>query len=89
MAVRINLTVDDDIPELLTQLAGSERKRGEYLSIKLRELFDGERIRKEDASMQNEFVMDSIRSANLRIESLEIEIAKLHKKIKEVERKIA
>lgn len=32
MAERLNLSVDDGIGDLLSQLAGGERKRGEYLS---------------------------------------------------------
>lgn len=30
--VRLNLMVDESVPDLLTQLAEGERKRGEYLS---------------------------------------------------------
>ena len=32
MAERLNLSVDDGVGDLLSQLAGGERKRGEYLS---------------------------------------------------------
>ena len=32
MSTRINLSVDEDVPDKLTDLAGSERKRGQYLS---------------------------------------------------------
>ena len=39
--VRMNLTVDDDIPDKLSALAGSERKRGAYLSEIVRQLYNG------------------------------------------------
>ncbi len=38
MGERLNLAVDDGIGELLTQLAGGERKRGQYLSDLVRGL---------------------------------------------------
>lgn len=34
---RINLTVGVDVPDLLTQLAGGERARGEYITRLVRE----------------------------------------------------
>lgn len=38
MSIRLNLSVDDDIPDKLSALAGGERKRGEYLSELVRTL---------------------------------------------------
>ena len=38
MAERLNLAVDEGIGELLTQLAGGERRRGAYLSDVVRGL---------------------------------------------------
>lgn len=35
---RLNLAVDEDIPDLLTALAGGERRRGRYLSDVIRGL---------------------------------------------------
>ena len=40
--VRMNLSVEDDIPDLLTELSGSERKRGEYLTRIIRQLHAGQ-----------------------------------------------
>lgn len=39
MGVRLNLNVDDDIPAMLTELAGGERKRGEKVSEIVRDLY--------------------------------------------------
>lgn len=36
MSERLNLSVDDGVSDLLSQLAGGERKRGEFLSKLLR-----------------------------------------------------
>lgn len=39
---RINLLVGEDVPDKLTQLAGGERKRGEYLTQLVRAIHEGE-----------------------------------------------
>ena len=39
MGVRLNLNVDDDIPAMLTALAGGERKRGDKVSEIVRDLY--------------------------------------------------
>lgn len=40
MSERINLVIEDGIGDLLTELAGSERKRGEWLSKMVRAMHD-------------------------------------------------
>lgn len=40
--VRINLVVGADIPGKLTELAGSERKRGEYITRLVRAVHSGQ-----------------------------------------------
>ena len=39
---RINLVVGADVPDLLTALAGGERKRGEYITQLVRAVYAGE-----------------------------------------------
>lgn len=39
VGVRLNLNVDDDIPAMLTELAGGERKRGDKVSELVRALY--------------------------------------------------
>ena len=39
--VRMNLTVEDGVPAMLAEMAGGERKRGEYLSRVVRQLYAG------------------------------------------------
>ena len=41
MSVRMNMIVDDDIPAMLTELAGGERKRGEKISELVRAVYEG------------------------------------------------
>lgn len=41
--VRINLVVGDDVPSMLTELAGGERKRGDYVTTLIRAVHAGER----------------------------------------------
>lgn len=42
MSIRLNLLVDDDIPEMLTALAGSERKRGQKVSELVRAVYESQ-----------------------------------------------
>ena len=42
MQKRLNLVVDEDVSEMLAQLAGGERKRGAYLSSVIRSLHVGQ-----------------------------------------------
>ena len=44
MTERINLSVENGTGDLLTRLAGGERKRGQYLADLLRSIERGERI---------------------------------------------
>jgi hypothetical protein len=39
--IRMNLTVEDDVPAKLAELAGGDRKRGDYLSHVVRQLYTG------------------------------------------------
>lgn len=39
---RINLSVGKDIPDKLSELAGGERKRGEYLTQLVRSIYAGQ-----------------------------------------------
>lgn len=48
MAERLNLSVDDDIPDLLSRMAGGERKRGEYLSKLVKGMAQHQGISGED-----------------------------------------
>lgn len=42
MPTRLNLIVGDDIPSLLSKIAGGERKRGEYITRLVRSVYAGE-----------------------------------------------
>ena len=44
MSERLSLMVDQDVPGLLTELAGGERKRGEYLSKLARAVYENDRM---------------------------------------------
>lgn len=43
MVERLNLTVDDGIGDMLTELAEGERKRGQWLSTLVRSMYDQRR----------------------------------------------
>ena len=40
MSIRLNLIVDDEVPAMLTELAGGERKRGERVSELVRAVYE-------------------------------------------------
>lgn len=44
MSERLSLMVDQDVPGLLTQLAGGERRRGEYVSKMARAIYENDRL---------------------------------------------
>ena len=39
--IRMNLKVGADVPGMLAELAGGDRKRGEYLTTVIRQLYSG------------------------------------------------
>ena len=43
--IRLNLLVEDDVPAMLTELAGGERKRGEKVSALVRALYEARAAR--------------------------------------------
>lgn len=53
--VRMNLTVEPDVPEMLAELAGSRLKMGSYLSSLIRRLHSGESI-ESDKSLASRII---------------------------------
>lgn len=76
---RLNLTVAEDVPDLLTELAGGERKRGDYLTDLVREL-----AQREDAPPEE--VIEGLR---LQVVGLAGLVGELDRRLKAVEREIA
>lgn len=52
MAARLNLTVEDDIPAKLSELAGGERKRGEFITRLVRQLYEESRTGQTGADLE-------------------------------------
>lgn len=69
MSIRLNLLVDDDIPEMLTALAGGERKRGQKVSELIRAVYESQ----QEASTGNE------------LEQIRLTLAGVAGKLKELE----
>src|SRR5262245_51429556 len=42
MPVRLNIHVDDEVPDMLAALAGSQKKMGQYLSSLIRQIHAGQ-----------------------------------------------
>lgn len=65
--VRINFVVGEDIPNLLTQLAGGERKRGEYLTKLIRDIAAGIYIEKEVADAERKAAVQEVVDKSLKL----------------------
>lgn len=68
---RINLTVDNDIPELLERLAGGRNKMGEYLSNMVRNLAQGNALADEVEKLDREGLKLMIVGLSGRVTALE------------------
>lgn len=52
MATRLNITVEDDVPALLEQLAGGRNKMGQYVTDLVRATAEGERTATEASDLE-------------------------------------
>jgi hypothetical protein len=77
VAARLNLSVEDDIPAKLSELAGGERKRGEFVTRLVRQLHE------ESRSVQTGVNLEGLRLQVLglagQVRSLEGRIIKLER----------
>ena len=78
--VRMNLVVGDDIPGMLAELAGSERKRGAYLSDLVRRLHSGQ---------MQEIAGDDLESLRLSQAGLAGRVRDLDTRLSRTERQLA
>lgn len=83
MAIRINLTVDDDVPGMLSELGVSERKRGEYISGLIRSAYAKDLNIKE----KEDSIMREVQAANTRVKNVEEKIEALESRIALLERR--
>ena len=63
MGKRINFVVDDDIPEIMTRLAGGERKRGEWLTGLIRDIEAGKIIKVGEVIDSGTFSQEELANA--------------------------
>ena len=67
---RINFVVAADVPEKLTELAGGERKRGEYLTQLIRAVYAGEHEAQAGADFEHlRLTVTGLAAKQLSIES--------------------
>lgn len=78
MSERIGLVVDDDVPEMLTALAGGERRRGQWVSDLVRAMHENQE--KVTASNIDELrltvagLIGEVKMLNARVTGIETEI---------------
>ena len=74
MAVRMNIVVADGIPELLTELAGGERRRGDWISETVKAIADGRasgQIKEERLQAQIDGMLVKLAQVDARLAELE------------------
>lgn len=76
---RLNLSVDEGIGDLLTKLAGGERKRGDYLSQLLRSIDESEGS--DVTGMDVESLRLMVQGMGGRLKSMEGELMRLQSQL--------
>ena len=79
--VRINLSVDEDIPELLEQLAGGRNKMGDYLSKLVRNQAGDETTATELQAMDNESLRLMVQGLAGRVKIVEGELMRTQSQV--------
>jgi hypothetical protein len=74
---RLNLSVDEGIGDLLSKLAGGERKRGDYLSNLLRSIDEGEDV----TGLDVESLRLMVQGLGGRLKSLEGELMRMRSQL--------
>ncbi len=75
--VRINLSVDEGIPEMMERQAGGRNKMGDYLSKLIRSQGDEGATSAELAAMDNESLRLMVQGLGGRMRSVEGEVIRL------------
>lgn len=78
---RVNLMLDSDVVELLDDLAGSERKRGLYISNLIRTAYAGQRSNADIRTMDVESLRLTVLGLNGRVQAVEGEILRQQSQI--------
>ena len=79
MGVRLNLNVDDDIPAMLTELAGGERKRGEKVSEIVRDLYQSRN--RAPGGSQTDRIENELAGVAGKMRELEVRLAKAEREL--------
>lgn len=80
MSMRMQLTVGDDTPELMSQLAGGERQRGAWLEDLVRRLASGELVivdawRQQHDRREQQAFTQQLRAIEAQVHLLKAQIA--------------
>lgn len=75
--VRINVSVDPDIPDLLIKLAGGRNSQGDYLSTLIRNLAADDATAVELAQMDNEALRLMVQGLGGRVRVVEAELLRM------------
>ncbi len=78
---RVNLMLDSDVIELLDDLAGSERKRGLYISNLIRTTHAAQAANADLRTMDVEALRLTVLGLNGRLQSVEGEIVRMQSKM--------
>ena len=86
MTTRINISVDDEIPAMLLELAGSRRKQGEFVSGLVRAAYSGHlRPTKENSLLDLNLQLSGHAG---QIEHLQADVDALKRQLEDVEARV-
>lgn len=78
MAVRLNIHVEDDIPDMLAELAGSQKKMGQYLSSLIRQIHASQVEVGQPGEV--EALSNAVRHLSLKVKEHDARIAQLEQR---------
>ncbi len=77
--VRMNLNVDEDVPAMLAEIAGSQRRMGEYLSNLIRSIHAGQKVAGEPGDL--EMVVNATRHLSAKMKELDARQTQIEQQI--------
>ena len=77
--VRMNLNVDPDIPEMLSQLAGGHRRMGAYMTDLIRSAHAGQTASGQPGEI--ELLTGAVRHLSVKVKELEARLTQVESKV--------
>jgi hypothetical protein len=83
----MNLNVDEDVPAMLAEIAGSQRRMGEYLSNLIRSIHGGQKVGGEPGDL--EMVVNATRHLSAKMKELDARQTQLEQQVAAINSKLS